>query len=61
MDTGNGYGMRYLLPSVLTLAGVMFIFYIAQLAIYTKNGDKYAMIIKIVGVCGSLALNWWKD
>ena len=29
MDTGNGYGMRYLLPSTLTLAGIMFIFYIA--------------------------------
>merc|ERR1712046_332698 len=25
------------------------------------NGDKYAMIIKIVGVLGSICLNWWKD
>ena len=23
--------------------------------------DKYAMIIKVVGVLGSIALNWWKD
>jgi len=61
MDTGNGYGMRYLLPSTLTLMAIMFVFYIAQLAVYTENGDKYAMIIKLVGVLGSMCLNWWKD
>jgi hypothetical protein len=35
MDTGNGYGIKYLLPSVLTLAAIMFVFYIAQMSIYT--------------------------
>jgi len=39
----------------------MFVFYIAQLSIYTENGDKYAMIIKLVGITGSICLNWWKD
>ena len=61
MDTGNGYGLRYLLPSTLTLAAIMFVFYIAQLSIYTENGDKYAMMIKLVGITGSICLNWWKD
>lgn len=29
MDTGNNYGVRYLLPSIATLAAVMFFFYTA--------------------------------
>lgn len=61
MDTGNNYGVRYLLPSIATLAAVMFFFYTFQLAINTENGDKYAMWIKAIGPLGSIALNLWKD
>lgn len=34
MDTRNDYGVRYLLPSTLTLACVFFVFYTFQLLIY---------------------------
>lgn len=61
LDTSNNYGIRYLLPSCLTLMAIFFIFYTFQLLIYTENGDKYALWIKLVGVCGSIALNYWKD
>jgi len=29
--------------------------------IYTENGDKYAMMIKLIGPIGSICLNYWKD
>ena len=61
MDTGNNYGIRYLLPSNLTLACIIFFFYTFQLLIYTEGGDKYALLIKIIGPLGSMALNYWKD
>jgi len=31
------------------------------MVIYTENGDKYAMWMKIIGPLGSIALNLWKD
>lgn len=61
MDTSMNYGTRYLLPSVLTLMCIFFVFYVFQLLIYTENGDKYAMWLKIIGPLGSIALNYWKN
>lgn len=61
LDTSNNYGIRYLLPSCLTLMAIFFVFYTFQLLIYTEKGDKYALWIKLVGVSGSIALNYWKD
>ena len=37
------------------------LFYVFQLPIHTEKGDKYAMWIKLLGPCGSVALNLWKD
>lgn len=37
------------------------LFYTLQLSIHTENGAKYAMMIKILGPCGSIALNLWKN
>ena len=61
LDTDKGYGTRYLFPSVLTLACILFVFYTFQLLIYTEGGDKYAMWMKLIGPLGSIALNYWKD
>lgn len=48
-------------PSVLTLTIFLMIFYAFQLLIYTQNGDKYAMWMKLIGPIGSCCLNLWKD
>lgn len=61
MDTSMNYGVRYLLPSIATLAVIFFFFFTIQLAINTEGGDKYAMWIKVLGPLGSIALNLWKD
>ena len=61
LDTDNNYGQRFLLPSILTLAIIMMLFYVCQLPIHTENGAKYAMIIKLLGPLGSIALNLWKN
>ena len=61
MDTNQNYGMRYLLPSTLTLICIFFIFYVFQLLIYTEDGTKYAMMMKLIGPLGSIALNYWKN
>ena len=37
------------------------LFYVLQLSINTEKGDKYAMWIKLLGPCGSICLNLWKD
>ena len=58
--TKDSYGERYLVPSIFTLGAIMFCFYTFQLAIATKGGSHYAMWIKLVGPCGSIALNYWK-
>jgi len=60
-DTSYNYGVRFLLPSILTLAIVFMIFYTFQLLIHTENGDKYAMWMKLIGPLGSICLNLWKD
>lgn len=60
LDTKKDFGTRYLLPSTLTLMCIMFVFYTFQLLIHTENGDKYALIMKVIGPCGSMALNYWK-
>jgi len=60
LDTKKDFGTRYLLPSTLTLMCIMFLFYTFQLLIHTENGDKYAMMIKIIGPIGGIALNYWK-
>lgn len=61
LDTDDNYGQRFLLPSILTLSIIMMLFYVLQLSIHTENGAKYAMMIKILGPCGSIALNLWKN
>jgi len=61
LDTSNRYGERFLFPSVLTLTIFLMIFYAFQLLIYTQNGDKYAMWMKLIGPIGSCCLNLWKD
>jgi len=37
------------------------LFYTFQLLIYTENGAKYAMWMKLLGPISSIALNVWKD
>jgi hypothetical protein len=60
IDTKKDFGTRYLLPSTLTLMCIFFLFYTFQLMIHTENGGKYAMIMKGLGPCASIALNYWK-
>ena len=55
------YGVKFLLPSTLTMIGFVSIFYVFQMAVYTENGDKYAMWMKLIGPLGSIALNVWKN
>jgi len=60
--TKDNYGETYLIPSIITLAGVMFCFYTFQLAIPTKNGHHYAMYIKLVFFSqGVVDMCYWKD
>jgi len=61
LDTEKSYGVNYLLPSTITLIIIFVFFYTVQLAIYTENGDKYAMWMKLIGPIGSICLNLWKD
>jgi hypothetical protein len=61
LDVSNRYGEKYLFPSVVSLTIILMVFYSFQLLIYTKNGDKYAMWMKLIGPCGSLCLNLFKD
>ena len=58
--TKDNYGEVYLVPSIMALGAVFFCFYTFQLAIPTKNGYHYAMYIKLIGPCGSIALNYFK-
>jgi hypothetical protein len=53
-------GVKYLLPSTLTLMCIFFLFYVCQLSIHTENGDKYAMFMKGLGPMCTIALNYWK-
>lgn len=61
LDTDDRYGERFLLPSIITLAIVMMLFYAFQLLIWSENGAKYAMWMKLLGPVGSIMLNLWKD
>lgn len=62
MDTSMSYGSKYLFPSILTLAGIFFLFYTFQLLIHnSENGDRYALMMKMIGPIGSILLNLWKD
>lgn len=61
MDTSNDYGVRYLLPSTITLACIFACFYIFQILIHQPGGDGYSMWMKLIGIGGSIALNYWKD
>jgi len=58
--TKDDYGTIYLVPAVCTLGCVFFVIFGAQLALGTKNGYKYALLIKLIGPCGSIAMNMWK-
>jgi peptidoglycan/LPS O-acetylase OafA/YrhL len=58
--TTNDYGSIYLVPAVITLGCVMLAIYSAQLILGTKNGYKYALLIKLIGPCGAIAMNFWK-
>jgi hypothetical protein len=61
LDTGEKYGERFLLPSILTLSVILMMFYVFQLLIHTEGGAKYAMWMKFLGPIGSICLNLWKD
>ena len=61
MDTDDNYGQRFLLPSILTLAIFLMIFYSFQMLIHQEGGAKYAMWMKLIGPIGSVCLNLWKD
>jgi hypothetical protein len=58
--TKDDYGSIYLVPAIITLACVMTAIYSAQLALGTKQGYKYGLLIKLIGPCGSIAMNMWK-
>lgn len=58
--TTNDYGSIYLVPAVITLGCVMLAIYSAQLILGTKSGYKYALLIKLIGPCGAIAMNFWK-
>ena len=58
--TKDNYGEIYLVPAVMTLAGVMFAVYSVQLACAGKRGYKYALAIKLIGPIGSICMNFWK-
>ena len=59
--TKDHYNTERLLPSIGVLGAVMFCFYTFQLAINRPNGYHYAMWIKLVGPCGSIALNYFNN
>ena len=58
--TKDNYGSTYLVPAVATLACFMAAIYSAQLAVASKSGYKYALLVKLIGPCGSIAMNYWK-
>jgi len=58
--TKDDYGSIYLVPAIITLGCVMTAIYSAQLALGTKQGYKYGLLIKLIGPCGSIAMNMWK-
>jgi hypothetical protein len=58
--TKDNFGELLLVPSIYVLAGIMFCFYTFQLLINTRDGAKYSMWIKLIGPCGSMALNLFK-
>ena len=54
----RNYGEILLVPSIYALAGVYLVFYLFQFLIQNEEtGQKYAMIIKLVGPIGSAVLN----
>lgn len=61
IDTQKDFGIRYLLPSSLTMMAIMTFFYVFQLVINTENGDKYTMWMKIIGPIGMIFLNLHKN
>lgn len=54
------YGAIYLVPAALTLGAVMIAIFSAQLNLGTKEGYKYAILIKLIGPLGSICMNNWK-
>lgn len=59
--TKDQFGERLLVPSIYALGAVMFCFYTFQLLVGgTRDGYKYAMWLKLIGPCGSMALNLFK-
>jgi peptidoglycan/LPS O-acetylase OafA/YrhL len=58
--TKDDYGSIYLVPAVATLGCVMAAIYSVQLALGGKQGYKGALLIKLIGPCGSIAMNYWK-
>jgi hypothetical protein len=58
--TKDNFGAELLVPSIVTLGVIMFIFYSLQLLINTRNGYHYAIWIKFVGPVGSILLNMFK-
>ena len=60
MDTDLDFGVRYLLPSTITLICIFILFYSLQLLMLLPGCDQVAMWMKLIGPLGSIALNVWK-
>mmetsp|Transcript_12709 Transcript_12709/g.21410 ORF Transcript_12709/g.21410 Transcript_12709/m.21410 type:complete len:384 (-) Transcript_12709:73-1224(-) len=58
--TKDNYGAELLVPSIMVLGAIMFLFYTFQLLIYTPNGHQYAIWMKFIGPIGSICLNVFK-
>lgn len=58
--TKEDYGSIYLVPAVITLSCVFAAVFGAQLVLGTKSGYKFSLLIKLIGPCGSIAMNMWK-
>lgn len=58
--TKDNYGPDLLIPAIMMLGGIMFLFYTLQLAIGTRNGYHYAIYIKLLGPVGSMCMNLFK-
>lgn len=58
--TKDDYGSIYLVPAVMTLGVIMAAIYSVQFALGVKGGYKGAILVKAIGPCASIAMNYWK-
>jgi hypothetical protein len=58
--TKDNFGAELLVPSIIVLGGIMFLFYALQLLVPRRNGHHFAILIKLIGPIGSILLNLYK-